>query len=570
MALDEVRSSFPSIAVCYTRNVDGKVTYTDYRNAARAFHRSVKSFPGVAVYEKGLGTDECYADVTAEVARRVQAGGDASKASNARPMAAAVRQLCHDVREAVMRGAGLQCSVGAAPNKLLSKLASKLAKPPRSGVHVIDAADVPKLLTDTPAKSLPGCGRMEQFFEERGVSSAADLQRVSREDLQRQLGPKGAAHVWLACRGKMTKEDEAVVDRGPPKTIQSQMAPPVAGLIPPWSMHCVRRLVRGVAKELIERVDEDAEDNNRHPTQVIVGLHCIVFPPKGTPTSRVDIRAAGGRFIMGLNDDDDLPSQTKRARVADDADTSVPTLEFPRPLSALNRGGRHISRSFPFPGGALAPSAGVAARTACLIDFMCTAYQDIVVDVLRQDNWLWRGGFLDNPHSDGKDVGHNLKSLPVSAYRIIGTAAQFHRGLYQGLRSFFAPEAPAVAPTVDAAPAVEEADAADARAAAEAAAVNISDAEADDGPEADGLPGDDSVVDLVSSGAVSPSFRRTAARKRKRRLAAASRKARAPPEVPAFSACLPYLTDPAEIRKFFSRFNLVPLPGLAKPSDDAQ
>lgn len=63
-------------------------------------------------------------------------------------------RLAEDVRAAARSELGLVVSVGVAGNKLLAKLASRVAKP--DGVHVVDGQALLEMLAGTPVERLPG------------------------------------------------------------------------------------------------------------------------------------------------------------------------------------------------------------------------------------------------------------------------------------------------------------------------------------------------------------------------------------------------------------------------------
>ncbi len=60
------------------------------------------------------------------------------------------------IKDRIMREAGLTCSIGFAPNKLLAKLATGLKKP--DGLTVLEASDIPAILEKTSVKELCGIG----------------------------------------------------------------------------------------------------------------------------------------------------------------------------------------------------------------------------------------------------------------------------------------------------------------------------------------------------------------------------------------------------------------------------
>jgi DNA polymerase IV len=129
---------------------------------------------------QGLSLDEAFLDVTAS--RRLK--GDAEA------IAAAIR---HRIRSATE----LCASVGIAPNKLLAKIASDLAKPdgmfrigPENLHEVLDALPIQRLFGVGP-KSLPG-------VQAAGIHTIGDAARASEQALWRAFGRHGRAMQALA------------------------------------------------------------------------------------------------------------------------------------------------------------------------------------------------------------------------------------------------------------------------------------------------------------------------------------------------------------------------------------
>jgi DNA polymerase-4 len=114
-------------------------------------------------------------------------------------------RMADDVRRAVRDGVGLPCSVGAAPNKLLAKLASDMKKP--DGITVIRPADVPGLMADLPVDRLCGIGRKTRDHLLRmGIRTCGELGAVPDQTLYARFG------VWGQRLGRMGRgEDDAPV-----------------------------------------------------------------------------------------------------------------------------------------------------------------------------------------------------------------------------------------------------------------------------------------------------------------------------------------------------------------------
>lgn len=143
-----------------------------------------------------------------------------------------LKNFCNKVREEIKDATGCTLSCGIGPNILLSRLVTSLAKP--DGVYVLAKKDVSDFIRRTPFTDIHGVGhstieKVRQLLLELGMWEpskwamrqnkkgertaqdilCADVQRVSREDLQRALGKKAGENFFHLCRG----DDHRVVIR---------------------------------------------------------------------------------------------------------------------------------------------------------------------------------------------------------------------------------------------------------------------------------------------------------------------------------------------------------------------
>lgn len=151
-------------------------------------------------------SDEFYLDLTGteELYRR-------------EPLADTARRI----RIAVHDATSLWMSIGAGTSKLVAKLAAGLAKPAAgvagSGVHAVAAGEEPAFLARFPLADIPMIGpKAQERLERLGWRTAADVQRVDRRVLQRQLGEREGEWLWERVRGI---DDSAVAAWSDPKSI---------------------------------------------------------------------------------------------------------------------------------------------------------------------------------------------------------------------------------------------------------------------------------------------------------------------------------------------------------------
>ncbi len=121
------------------------------------------------------------------------------------------------IKAEIVRRTGLTASAGVGPSKLVAKIASERRKP--DGLTVVHPSKVQEFLDPLPVACLWGVGTVTgRHLGELGVRTVADLRRLSRLQLQRELGKFGGFLFDLA-RGI---DDRAVVSEWVPKSRGSE------------------------------------------------------------------------------------------------------------------------------------------------------------------------------------------------------------------------------------------------------------------------------------------------------------------------------------------------------------
>ncbi len=145
----------------------------DFEAYERESERFMEILRGYGAPVESFGLDEAFIEVTA--------GPEED------PFPPAVR-MAADMKRRVKERLGLSSSVGVAPNKLLSKLASGMKKP--DGFFVIKERDVERVLRDLPVRRLWGVGpKTEKRLGELGIKTVGELARVPLGHLERNFGP---------------------------------------------------------------------------------------------------------------------------------------------------------------------------------------------------------------------------------------------------------------------------------------------------------------------------------------------------------------------------------------------
>lgn len=148
-----------------------------------------------------VSVDEAYLDVTASL-RLFKADGEG---------------MARLVQKSIDSVLGLPASVGAAPNKILAKLAAGMRKP--RGIFWIRPEDVSGLLENLPASELCGIGpRLTESLKAMGLRTCGQVAKASIERLQERFGVCG---VWMRnwCSGRDDSPVRRVGESEPVKSV---------------------------------------------------------------------------------------------------------------------------------------------------------------------------------------------------------------------------------------------------------------------------------------------------------------------------------------------------------------
>ncbi len=109
------------------------------------------------------------------------------------------------IREQV--GATLRCSIGLAPNRYLSKIASDMDKP--DGLVALTPDILEAALLQLTLRDLPGVGaRMEKRLRECGIRTMAELYALDRDAINQVWGGIGGEKLWHWLRGEDFEDAE--------------------------------------------------------------------------------------------------------------------------------------------------------------------------------------------------------------------------------------------------------------------------------------------------------------------------------------------------------------------------
>lgn len=191
-----VRSGMP-IAEAVRRCPDATFTsggFGWYRDASRAVRTVLERFAPVVVM---TGLDEGYLDLS---------GTDLLHPVSLLDFATTIRTAVH-------AEAGLDCSIGIGPNRMIAKIASDYAKP--RGICEVRTGWERGFLAGLPLKALPGIGpRTAERLASRGLEDVHQVQQMPHDELVRLLGRDEAIALSRRVEGRggtvLTRREQPV------------------------------------------------------------------------------------------------------------------------------------------------------------------------------------------------------------------------------------------------------------------------------------------------------------------------------------------------------------------------
>lgn len=307
MWADDAKKLCPDLLLAQVRESRGKANLTKYREASVEVMEIMSHF---AVIERA-SIDEAYIDLTSAVQERLQKSqgqpisadllpstyieglprgppveetvqkedirkqgllqwlgslqSDDSSSPDLRLTVGAV--IVEEMRAAIERKTGFQCSAGISHNKVLAKLACGLNKPNRQ--TLVSHGSVPQLFSQMPIRKIRSLGGKlgASVVEVLGVEYMGDLTHFTESQLQSHFGEKNGSWLYAMCRGI---EHDPVKPRQLPKTIGcSKNFPGKTALVTPEQ---VQWWLLQLALELEERLTKDRNDNDRVASQLVVSI----------------------------------------------------------------------------------------------------------------------------------------------------------------------------------------------------------------------------------------------------------------------------------------------------------
>ena len=171
------------------------VDFDIYRHYSRLFKATVA---GIASQIEDSGIDEIYIDL-----------------SN---LPDDTLTLAQRIKQAVKDATGLSCSIGIAPNKLLSKICSDLEKP--DGLTLLEMSDIPGRIWPLPVRKINGIGpKAAQKLALLGITTIAELTQADLSFLQIHFGRSYSAWLYEVSRGI---DQRPVITDAKPKSISRE------------------------------------------------------------------------------------------------------------------------------------------------------------------------------------------------------------------------------------------------------------------------------------------------------------------------------------------------------------
>jgi len=192
-----IHSAMP-LRTAYNLCPDAAFLPVDFEEYSRVSEKIKAILKEVTPFVEDVGIDEAFLDISS-----------IDRASD---------EIAREIKSTIKEGTDLNCSIGIAPNKLLSKIASDLEKP--DGLTIITEEDIEKRIWPLPARKLRGVGpKTEAYLKQIGVNTIGELAALSLERLVEEFGQSYGNYLYEASRGI---DESQLVTHWEPKSISRE------------------------------------------------------------------------------------------------------------------------------------------------------------------------------------------------------------------------------------------------------------------------------------------------------------------------------------------------------------
>ncbi|XP_075151282.1 DNA polymerase eta [Haematobia irritans] len=311
---DEAKTQCPDIQLVKVPNIREKADLTKYREAGKDVANVLQRFTPLL---ERASVDEAYLDITDLVNKRIEAMNDGSfvlkpqelintyavgfssigeyvttitknyinplldnddfyrhfqesdipavRLSNIRLLIGA--SIASEIRAAVYRDTGYECSAGIAHNKILAKLACGINKPNKQ--TILPLAQIQELFETLPVSKIKGLGAKfgEEVCQRMGIKFLGQLLKFTEAELQRKFDEKNGTWLYNICRGI---DLEAVTPRFYSKSIGCCKKFPGRNNI--TGLKTLQHWLLELANEIVDRLEKDIIENNRRAKQMVVNF----------------------------------------------------------------------------------------------------------------------------------------------------------------------------------------------------------------------------------------------------------------------------------------------------------
>jgi DNA polymerase IV (DinB-like DNA polymerase) len=151
--------------------------------------RKIVSNLSISINDKNLSSSSSTTTTTTSTFDNIQPAVDVEE--YAIKIKNSIREQCN----------GLKCSIGIAPTKSASKIASDFKKP--DGLTVIYAEDLVTFLEPLEVDKISGIGiKTTHLLKEMGIETIGQLAKSNVQDLIDKFGKKNGVWIWQVANGK--------------------------------------------------------------------------------------------------------------------------------------------------------------------------------------------------------------------------------------------------------------------------------------------------------------------------------------------------------------------------------